>query len=70
MEATDDIIDGIVGEQVSKIYGLLERALASDDDERIAGAEQALKLGTACSGTDAPALVSETNFGRLCVVCD
>ena len=54
MEATDDIIDRLVGGQVDKIAGLLDRALAQD--RNLATASCPLTLGTACSGTDAPAL--------------
>lgn len=52
MEATDGIIDRLVGEQVDKIGGLLQRALQHD----MGSISHALQLGTACSGTDAPAL--------------
>ena len=54
MEATDDIIGRLVGEQVDKIAGLLQRALSNPNN--IGSLSNALKLGTACSGTDAPAL--------------
>ena len=64
MEATDDIIsDRIIGEQVEKCLPLLEKALRYDGggDSSTATAslgskECPLVLGTACSGTDAPAL--------------
>jgi Lamin-B receptor of TUDOR domain len=52
MEATDGIIDRLVGEQVDKIGSLLARSLSSD----LGSLATSLKLGTACSGTDAPAL--------------
>lgn len=52
MEATDGIIDRLVGEQVDKIGGLLQRAIQHD----FGSIDTALQLGTACSGTDAPAL--------------
>ena len=54
-EATDDIIDGLVGKQVDKIGALLSRALKSKQCD-LGSADCPLKLGTACSGTDAPAL--------------
>jgi len=54
-EATDDIIDGLVGKQVDKIGALLSRALKSKRCD-LGSAACPLKLGTACSGTDAPAL--------------
>ena len=54
-EATDDIIDRLVGDQVDKIGALLCRALKSGDCD-LGSAKSPLKLGTACSGTDAPAL--------------
>jgi hypothetical protein len=53
MEATDDIIDSLVGQQVEKMERLLTTAIANGD---IGGQGSLLKLGTACSGTDAPAL--------------
>ena len=67
MEATDDIIaDRIVGEQVEKCLPLLEKALRYDNgsgsgngaggDSTLGSANEPLVLGTACSGTDAPAL--------------
>jgi hypothetical protein len=52
MEATDGIIDRLVGDQVDKIGALLRRSLSSD----LGSLVTPLKLGTACSGTDAPAL--------------
>ncbi len=68
MEASDDIIEGKVGEQLEKIGGLLLRSMgaADEDDENhkngiesvrgFGSKENPLMLGTACSGTDAPAL--------------
>jgi site-specific DNA-cytosine methylase len=57
MEATDDIIDHLVGEQVLKIGSLLQRALESKNNKSILGTkENPLNFGTVCSGTDAPAL--------------
>jgi C-5 cytosine-specific DNA methylase len=55
MEGTDDIIDGIVGEQVDKIGRLLQAVLA-ESSAAIGSKTTPLRLGTACSGTDAPAL--------------
>ena len=55
MEATDDIIDHLVGEQVLKIETLLLEALEKDPTT-LGSSERPLNLGTACSGTDAPAL--------------
>jgi hypothetical protein len=54
MEATDDVIDHLVGEQVLKVAKLLERALA--DPRTIGSSKTPFQLGTVCSGTDAPAL--------------
>jgi hypothetical protein len=54
MEATDDIIDRLVGDQVDKIGELLVRALKSNDS--LGSSVLPMKLGTACSGTDAPSL--------------
>jgi hypothetical protein len=57
MEATDDIIDQIVGAQVDKIAPLLKRVLSSKGNTAMIGSIlNPLTLGTACSGTDAPAL--------------
>ena len=74
MEATDNIIDRLVGEQVTKIGSLLQRALlgqqtwkqqpeqkkdfygAKSTSTALGSKHNPLKLGTACSGTDAPAL--------------
>ena len=55
MEATDDVIDHLVGDQVLKIGKLLQRTL---DSPEYKGSHEGnpLQLGTACSGTDAPAL--------------
>lgn len=53
MEATDEVIDRLVGDQVDKIGSLLKRSLASFD---MGSSKFPLQLGTACSGTDAPAL--------------
>jgi hypothetical protein len=51
LEATDDIIKSIEAEKVDKLLGLFKRAIANDKDSIFP-----LKLGTACSGTDAPAI--------------
>ena len=77
LEATDDIIDNLVGEQLDKIGNLLKRALTPEDVQMLNAAKSQKKkaninvgkevgalgsqanpliLGTACSGTDAPAL--------------
>jgi hypothetical protein len=53
MEATDDIIDRLVGEQVDRLTPLLLAAFRRGD---IGGSDTPLRLATACSGTDAPAL--------------
>ena len=55
MEATDDIIDRLVGNQLDKVGSLLHRAI-SNTKENLNFNPFPLKLGTACSGTDAPAL--------------
>lgn len=57
MEATDDIIGRLVGDQVDKLTGLLTRACKSKDHKFMLGTKNSpVMLGTACSGTDAPAL--------------
>jgi hypothetical protein len=53
MEATDDIIDRLVGQQLDRIGGLLSLAMNGD---ALGSKCEPLLLGTACSGTDAPAL--------------
>jgi len=53
VEATDDIVGRLVGGQFDKISGLLLRSL---EDGGLGSAKLPLQLGTACSGTDAPAL--------------
>lgn len=55
IEATDSIIEGIIGNQLDSIGGLLARALRSDDCD-LGSAASPLKIATACSGTDAPVL--------------
>ncbi|CAB9508230.1 C-5 cytosine-specific DNA methylase [Seminavis robusta] len=55
MDATDDIIGRLIGDQIDKVAGLWSRALAHDKTT-LGSAETPLRLGTACSGTDAPAL--------------
>jgi len=49
-ENQESIINGVVCEMATKVGGLLQRSLNSDDDFF------KIILGTACSGTDAPAL--------------
>ena len=57
MEATDGIIDRLVGDMIDKIGSLAQRALENSNGTANLGSEKCpLKLGTACSGTDAPAL--------------
>jgi hypothetical protein len=64
MEATDDIIDSLVGEQLDKVGNLLKRArvqkkkMINGGKERgaLGSRDNPFILGTACSGTDAPAL--------------
>ena len=49
MEATDNIIGSLMGQQVDKVRHLLEKALSND--QAIGSQKTPLKLGTACSGT-------------------
>ena len=56
MEATDDIIDRLVGDQLDKIGSLLHRSILATDSDTVKFNPFPLQLGTACSGTDAPAL--------------
>jgi site-specific DNA-cytosine methylase len=57
VEATDGIIDRLVGDMIDKIGSLVQRALENSNGTANLGSEKCpLKLGTACSGTDAPAL--------------
>ena len=53
-EATDDIIGRLVGQQVDKIQSLFKRAM--ENGNLLGSTGMPLKLGTACSGTDAPSL--------------
>ena len=50
MEATDNIIGSLMGQQVDKVGHLLKKSLSNDGSQKTP-----LRLGTACSGTDAPA---------------
>jgi site-specific DNA-cytosine methylase len=54
VEFTDNIVDQLVGEQVTKIGGLLGRALRNK--QTLGSVNNPLSLGTACTGTDAVAL--------------
>ena len=55
LESTDDIISKLVGNQVDRLLGgLLPRAMETNGT--LGSRSNELKLGTACSGTDAPAL--------------
>lgn len=62
MEATDDIIDRLVGHQLDRISKLLSLALQGD---ALGSKKNPLVLGTACSGTDAPALALMLNQEQL-----
>lgn len=56
-EATDDIIGSLMGQQVEKVKLLLHNLFSSLSAESPIGTlDNPLTLGTACSGTDAPAL--------------
>ena len=57
LEATDGIIDRLVGDMVDRIGSLWQRSLADQNrNGNLGGQKSPLQLGTACSGTDAPAL--------------
>ena len=64
LDVTDNgIVDRLVGDQVSRLGGLLCRALSYPDNNNnnkgvavMGTQENPLTLGTACTGTDAPAL--------------
>eukprot|EP00977_Amphora_coffeiformis_P008978 scaffold2033_cov164-Amphora_coffeaeformis.AAC.17 len=69
VDPTHGIVEGIIGEQVRKIGGLLqavewEVAASTDKPQRLGELTFPIKLQTACSGTDAPSialgLVKET----------
>lgn len=62
MEATDDIIDRLVGHQLDRILNLFSLALKGD---ALGSKSNPLVLGTACSGTDAPALALMLNQEQL-----
>jgi hypothetical protein len=53
-EATDDIIGSLMGQQVEMVKHLLIKVLS--DSSNMGTPQNPLTLGTACSGTDAPAL--------------
>ena len=53
MEATDNIVDRLIAEQLEKVGGLLLRSM---ENGGYGSDANLIKLGTACSGTDAPAL--------------
>jgi hypothetical protein len=54
-ESTDGVIDRLVGEQVDAIGALMQRTFEENPDAS-GGKSNPLRLGTACSGTDAPAI--------------
>eukprot|EP00584_Thalassiosira_punctigera_P025640 CAMPEP_0172555300 /NCGR_PEP_ID=MMETSP1067-20121228/58342_1 /TAXON_ID=265564 ORGANISM="Thalassiosira punctigera, Strain Tpunct2005C2" /NCGR_SAMPLE_ID=MMETSP1067 /ASSEMBLY_ACC=CAM_ASM_000444 /LENGTH=2498 /DNA_ID=CAMNT_0013343815 /DNA_START=188 /DNA_END=7684 /DNA_ORIENTATION=+ len=57
IDATDGIVEGIIGGMVQKVGKLLQGTLAREDNERELGELNfPIKLNTACSGTDAPSI--------------
>ena len=62
MEATDAIIERLVGHQLDQISGLLVKAFKGT---ALGSTSNPLVLGTACSGTDAPALALMLNQEQL-----
>ena len=57
IDATDGIVEGIIGGMVQKVGKLLLKTLKRKDDERELGELNfPIKLNTACSGTDAPSI--------------
>ena len=57
VDATDGIVEGIIGGMVKKVGKLLLKAFEQDDIARETGELNfPIKLNTACSGTDAPSI--------------
>ena len=57
IDATDGIVEGIIGGMVQKVGRLLQDTLRRPDEEREKGELSfPIRLNTACSGTDAPSI--------------
>ena len=70
IDATDGIVEGIVGGMVQKVGKLLFDTLKREDEEREIGELNfPIKLNTACSGTDAPSIalgLVQESLDRFC----
>jgi len=70
IDATDGIVEGIVGGMVQKVGKLLLGTLKREDEEREMGELNfPIKLNTACSGTDAPSIalgLVQESLDRFC----
>ena len=70
IDATDGIVEGIVGGMVQKVGKLLLGTLKREDGEREMGELNfPIKLNTACSGTDAPSIalgLVQESLDRFC----
>ena len=70
IDATDGIVEGIIGRMVQKVGHLLLAATKHDDVDREKGELNfPIKLNTACSGTDAPSIAMgmiKESLDRFC----
>ena len=70
IDATDGIVEGIIGGMVQKVGKLLLGTLKREDSERELGELNfPIKLNTACSGTDAPSIalgLVKESLDRFC----
>ena len=70
IDATDGIVEGIIGGMVKKVGKLLLGTLKREDNERELGELNfPIKLNTACSGTDAPSIalgLVKESLDRFC----
>jgi hypothetical protein len=71
IDATDGIVEGIIGRMVQKVGKLLLAATGREDAEREMGELNfPIKLNTACSGTDAPSIAMglvKESLDRFCM---
>lgn len=70
IDATDGIVEGIIGGMVQKVGKLLMSTLQKEDKDREMGELNfPIKLNTACSGTDAPSIalgLVKESLDRFC----
>lgn len=74
IDATDGIVEGIIGRMVQKVGHLLLATTKRDDVDREKGELNfPIKLNTACSGRDAPSIAMgmiKESLGRFCSDCN